>query len=89
MANLNGKNVSFAGKTFVQIGELVSEASPAGDGRGVTLELDFHEENTFVRNFGLRVGFVLMDLVADAVEKKTGQRPNGAKYTYADRVFHT
>jgi len=90
MAEINGKRVDFTGLSFRQVGEKILEmGSPSGDGKGITLKLTEEEEAAFVQVGGLTVGYSIVDLVCDAVGKKTGTRPTGLHYTYADNVFAT
>ena len=89
MAILNGKIIGFVGLNFHQIGERILEGSPAGNGKGIILVLTPREELAFESVGGLTVGYSIVDLVADAVQKKKGEKPKALKYVYANRKFTT
>jgi len=84
----DSEKISFNGLSFTQTGELLLEHSPSGDGKGITLILTRTEEAVFESYGGTRIGYSIVDLIADAVERKTGIRPKDLNYTY-DLLAHT
>lgn len=87
MARLNGKEVDFRHLTLEQVGERLLEASPSGDGKGVIYELSESEDNGFIfiaLFTHLTIGDCIVNLIADTVEKKTGNRPEVLAYNYDD-----
>lgn len=86
--NINGTHQSLEGKRFSEIGKLLQEASPARDGVGLRVELTGEEEAVFEQHFGMKIGFAICSVIADAV-KAIGGNPQGFRYTYSNRVFKT
>lgn len=82
MALLNGNRVSFVGLSFSQIGEHILERTSSVTGKGLRLVLDADEEKAFENFGGLAVGRTIANLIADAVEKKTGTKPDKLDYVY-------
>ncbi len=89
MATLNGANVRFTGLSFSQIGEVIVKVTQSDDGKGINLVLTPEEQNAFERAGGMAVGYTIVDLVVDAVLKKTGKKPEGLEYSYKDFKFTT
>ncbi|KKR48940.1 MAG: hypothetical protein UT86_C0002G0115 [Candidatus Magasanikbacteria bacterium GW2011_GWC2_40_17] len=89
MATLKGTSLSFSGLTFAQIGEKIVEASGSDDGKDILLTLTEGEEQGFCAVVGLRVGWAIATLVSDAIEKKTGHKPEAFPYRYSNLVFET
>lgn len=89
MADLNGKVVDFKGLSFAQIGERILDGSPSGDGKGIILILTLEEQMVFERVGGLMVGYSIVDLVTDAIKKRTNRRPENLRYSYHDMKFTT
>ncbi len=85
--NINGTSQSLEGKRFSEIGKLLQEASPAKDGVGLKVELTEDEERVFEQNFGMKIGYAICEVIADAV-KAVGGNPK-FEYTYSNRVFET
>lgn len=86
---INGTPQSVQGKSFSEIGKLLQEASPAKDGVGLIVELTEEEESVFGDTFGMRIGYAICELIADAV-KATGSKPKlQYKYLSHNRVFIT
>lgn len=85
--NINGTYQSLEGKRFSDIGKLLQEASPTKDGAGLIVELTEEEEMVFEKNFGMKIGYAICEVVANAV-KATGGNPK-LKYTYSNRIFET
>ncbi len=82
MATLNGKSVDFRGLTFAQVGERILEESPDGDGKGIQMTLTSEEERTFEWAGGITIGRSICELMADAIEKKTGKPSVNLNYRY-------
>lgn len=87
MALVNGKRKEFTGLSFKGIGELIVEETGTTDGKGLTIQLMQWEEAVFVEHFGLAVGAALCELIVDAIEAKTGIKPNGLQYTHEQGRF--
>ena len=89
MALVNGTNKGLSGLSFREIGERIVEETGTTDGKGLTVQLMQWEEAVFVDTFGLKVGYALCELIIDAIEKKTGTRPEDLEYTYQEARFTT
>ncbi|MEK7159368.1 MAG: hypothetical protein AAB575_04140 [Patescibacteria group bacterium] len=87
MALLNGETI-YCG-SFKQIGERIFDKSGTCDGKGIRLVLTLEEEFEIERILGFKIGYAIVRLIVDAVEKKTGVRPKGLAYTYGNRIFET
>lgn len=85
---VNHKPVVVEGKSFIQIGRMLKEASPKKDGVGLRVLLNTQEEGILERHFESTAEAALVKLVTEAVVKAGGQ-PNGFSYTYAKRLFIT
>lgn len=89
MAKVNGKKVNFYGLNMREVGEKILVESGSVDGQGIVLELSAGEETAFEAYGGLNVGYLIANLLAIAVKKKTGERPRDIKYVYHNLVFTT
>lgn len=68
---VNGVFVNPSGLKFSEIGRLLQEASPCGDGAGLRIELSLAEENAFEAICGeLSTGHTLSELIESAVVNK-------------------
>jgi hypothetical protein len=77
MAMINGNEVDFVGIPYEDLGDLLLALSGTEDGSGLAINLTDDELEEFIATFETSdIGLVLAELVVDAVEKKTGKRPD-------------
>lgn len=86
---VNGLPLDITGLSCREIGEKIAELSKTTDGKGITVQLTEQEEGGFERVASPKVDLCIAELVMDAIEKKTGKRPEPFRHTYVDLVFKT
>lgn len=89
MAEVNGKEVVLQGKSYAEIGELLWEASPAGDGTGLTVSLTLLEKSVILRDYqGMTMRMAMEEILAKAI-KRHGGDPHRVFCTYSGHLFET
>jgi len=88
LAKLNGKDVSLEGLTMRRVCEIILDASPTGDGRGIKLVLTADEMAAFDKaaNGEEASGFdgsrVLQDLLIGLLKERLGRVPAGLHFSW-------